>query len=193
MPQVSSEAIVILDFGSQFTRLIARRIREANVYCEIMPPDTAWEKIQALNPRGIILSGGPASVYEPGAPQMPDYVLTSGLPVLGICYGMGLLARALGGDVTRAQMREYGHAVVDVDPATRLFGDLPVQMPVWMSHGDHIASVPPGFAVTSVASSFTRKSSTPATARKFYDTFCLKFAIAKATGRPTLLFIPLSI
>src|ERR1700750_2924550 len=125
MPTVSSEAIVILDFGSQFTRLIARRLREARVYCEILPHDATWEKVAALNPRGFVLSGGPASVYEPGAPQLPAYVLKSGLPVLGICYGMCLLAHDLGGAVEPADRREYGQTDVQVDDDARLFGGLP--------------------------------------------------------------------
>src|SRR5437762_2622035 len=115
---VKNEAIVILDFGSQFTRLIARRVREAQVYCEILPHDTAWEKIQALNPRGFILSGGPAGVYEADAPQLPGYVLESNLPVLGICYGMGLLAKELGGQVEPASLREYGQADVNIEIST---------------------------------------------------------------------------
>src|SRR4051812_49763580 len=97
MTNVSSEAIVILDFGSQFTRLIARRLREARVYCEILPHDAPWEKVNALNPRGFVLSGGPASVYEAAAPQLPGYVLDSGLPVLAICYRIGFHAHDLGG------------------------------------------------------------------------------------------------
>ncbi len=148
MPTVSSEAIVILDFGSQFTRLIARRLREARVYCEILPHDAAWEKVNALNPRGFVLSGGPASVYEEGAPQLPGYILESGLPVLGICYGMGLLARDLGGIVEAAALREYGQADVQVKPDAQLFKDLPPTISVWMSHGDNIAAPPPGFTVS---------------------------------------------
>src|SRR4051812_49367945 len=148
MTNVSSEAIVILDFGSQFTRLIARRLREARVYCEILPHDAAWEKVNALNPRGFVLSGGPASVYEAGAPQLPGYVLESGLPVLGICYGMGLLARELGGAVEAAAMREYGQADVQLEPGAQLFKDLPQTISVWMSHGDNIAAPPPGFSIS---------------------------------------------
>jgi len=143
----ADESIVIFDFGSQFTRLIARRVREAQVYCEILPPDAPWEQVAALNPRGIILSGGPASVYEPGSPQLADYVLTCGLPILGICYGMGLLARDLGGDVQSASKREYGQADVQTDPTSPIFKGLPSPLSVWMSHGDHIAAPPPGFEV----------------------------------------------
>lgn len=148
MPTVSSEAIVILDFGSQFTRLIARRLREAQVYCEILPHDATVEKVNALNPRGFVLSGGPASVYEEGAPQLPGYVLESGLPVLGICYGMGLLARELGGAVEASALREYGQADVQVKPEAQLFKNLPSTISVWMSHGDNIAKPPPGFEIS---------------------------------------------
>ncbi len=147
-PAGSSEAIVILDFGSQFTRLIARRVREAQVYCEILSYEADWQKVAALNPRGFILSGGPASVYEPGAPQLPKYVLESGLPVLGICYGMGLLARELGGLVEAASAREYGQTEVELDTQTALFAALPNPLSVWMSHGDNIAAPPPNFVVT---------------------------------------------
>ncbi len=142
----ATESIVILDFGSQFTRLIARRVREAQVYCEILPHDAPFEKIAALEPRGFILSGGPSSVYDEGAPQLPAYVLESGKPVLGICYGMQLLARKLGGEVQYAQRREYGQAFAQLDRASVLFQGLPNPLSVWMSHGDHIPTPPPGFA-----------------------------------------------
>jgi GMP synthase (glutamine-hydrolysing) len=143
----STETIVIFDFGSQFTRLIARRVREAKVYCEILSHDAELAVIQALNPRGIILSGGPASVYDEGAPQLPDYVLRSGVPVLGICYGMQLLTAALKGEVVAAHKREYGQADVRVDTKAALFAGLPNPLSVWMSHGDHIPAAPPNFAV----------------------------------------------
>ena len=138
-------AIIIFDYGSQFTRLIARRIREAQVYCEILPHDASWERLRALNPRGFVLSGGPASVYEEGAPQLPDYVLKSGLPVLGICYGMGLLVRDLGGHVAPDDHREYGPATIDrldIDQPTPIFTNLPQRLDVWMSHGDKMQSLP---------------------------------------------------
>jgi GMP synthase (glutamine-hydrolysing) len=142
------EAIVVLDFGSQYTQLIARRVREAHVYCEILSHDAPADQVMALKPRGFILSGGPNSVYEPGAPGLPGYVLDSGLPVLGICYGMQLLAHNLGGRVAAAQRREYGPAVLEVtDLACPLFAELPFALEVWMSHGDRIEVLPPGFAV----------------------------------------------
>ncbi|MEE9277103.1 MAG: glutamine-hydrolyzing GMP synthase [Dehalococcoidia bacterium] len=131
--------------------LIARRVRELNVYCELIPHTASWERVQALNPKGFILSGGPASVTAEGAPQAPAYVFESGLPVLGICYGMQILASQLGGRVVAAQEREFGHAVIhhandgDSGDGHGLLRGLPEAMPVWMSHGDRIAELPPGF------------------------------------------------
>ena len=145
-PKGGDEAVVVLDFGSQFSRLIARRVREAHVYCEIFPHNAAPEALERLNVRGFILSGGPASVFEDGAPQLPAYVLDSGLPVLGICYGMQLLAHSLGGSVEPGTLREYGHAVVHQNTSDHpLFDGMPASMPVWMSHGDKVTAMPPGF------------------------------------------------
>jgi len=140
-------AIVVLDFGSQYTQLIARRVREARVYCELFPWDVPSDKVLALNPRGFILSGGPASVYASDAPRLPDYVLAQGVPVLGICYGMQLLAHHLGGRVAPAVKGEYGSAEVRlVDLDNPLFGSLGSRkLRVWMSHGDRIEMLPPGF------------------------------------------------
>ena len=140
------EAIIVIDFGSQYSLLIARRVRECQVYCELVPHDAPWEKIAPLNPRGFILSGGPRSVYEPNAPLAPSYIYESRLPVLGICYGMGVIARQLGGVVAAGTKREYGHAVLHLsNPESPLFADLPDSTPVWMSHGDKIEKMPPGF------------------------------------------------
>jgi GMP synthase (glutamine-hydrolysing) len=140
------EAIIVLDFGSQYNMLIARRVREAQVYCELLPHDTPWEKIAPLNPRGFILSGGPASVYEPNAPLAPAYVYESHLPVLGICYGMQVITKQLGGQVTPGTQREYGHAVLHVNKAdSPLFAGLEATTTVWMSHGDKIEAMPNGF------------------------------------------------
>ena len=141
------EAIVIMDFGSQTSMLIARRVRELNVYCELLPHTASWERVQALNPKGFILSGGPASVHDDGAPSAPAYVYESGLPVLGICYGMQTMTTALGGRVTGGREREFGHAVIHHEREPDLLAELPQAMPVWMSHGDRIAQVPPGFRV----------------------------------------------
>ena len=139
------ETVVVLDFGSQYGQLIARRVRECQVYCELLPYDAPWAEVEALAPRGLILSGGPASVYEPGAPQLPDYVLSSGLPVLGICYGMQLLAQEMGGEVTPSAQREYGAATAVVDaPQSSLFRGLGQELKVWMSHGDRVTKLPPG-------------------------------------------------
>jgi GMP synthase (glutamine-hydrolysing) len=147
---MTTEAIAILDFGSQYAQLIARRVREARVYCELVPWDAPYERVEVLDPCGFILSGGPASVYDEGAPTLPDYVLASGLPVLSICYGMQLLAHALGGRVAPAGEREYGPAELDVlAPSSPLFAGLPsptTSMEVWMSHGDRVEELPPGFA-----------------------------------------------
>ncbi|MEE2884664.1 MAG: glutamine-hydrolyzing GMP synthase [Chloroflexota bacterium] len=140
------ETIIVIDFGSQYSRLIARRVRESKVYCEIVTHDTPWETVKELNPRGVILSGGPSSVYEDGAPLAPDWVYTGQLPILGICYGMQAMVHQLGGTVAPASKKEYGHAVLHQnaidDP---FFQDLPPSMPVWMSHGDQISDLPPGF------------------------------------------------
>ena len=140
------ETVVVLDYGSQYSMLITRRIREAGVYSELVPWDTPPEKLSHLKVRGFVLSGGPASVYDLGAPTLPAYVVGSKLPVLGICYGMQLLAQALGGRVAPASRREYGHAVITVsEPGNPLLHDLPATMPVWMSHSDRIVDMPPGF------------------------------------------------
>jgi len=142
------EAVVVLDFGSQFSMLIARRIREANVYCEMVPWDTPASKLNHLKVKAFVLSGGPDSVYKPGAPYLLPYVINSALPVLGICYGMQLLAHTLGGRVDPAESREYGHAVMHIAEAQHpLFADMPADMPVWMSHGDHVVQLPAGFRV----------------------------------------------
>jgi GMP synthase (glutamine-hydrolysing) len=139
------DSIAILDFGSQYAQLIARRVREAHVYCELFPWDASPELVKGISPKGFILSGGPASVYAAGAPQIPGYVLESSLPVLGICYGMQALTQVLGGRVAASTEREYGPAWVTMLPENPLLasGD---QL-VWMSHGDRIERLPPGFKV----------------------------------------------
>lgn len=139
------DAIAILDFGSQYSQLIARRVREMQVYCELFPWNAPQEKVEGLRPKGYILSGGPASVYENGAPFIPSYVLESGLPLLGICYGMQALTHALGGNVASSAAREYGPAQVETAMANPLLPE--GSYPVWMSHGDRIEVLPPGFQV----------------------------------------------
>lgn len=141
----SSETLVIVDFGGQTAQLIARRVREIGVYCELIPHSAPAARIEALEPRGFILSGGPASVYAEGAPALPDWVLAGGKPVLGICYGMQLLAHHLGGEVTASEHREYGLAELFADEDIALLRDLPSPMTVWMSHGDRVMRLPEGF------------------------------------------------
>jgi len=135
----------VLDFGSQFSQLIARRVREANVYCELVPGTTPWVELRDRHPAGLILSGGPASVYETGAPQVDPEALRAGVPVLGICYGMQLIAHHLGGKVDPGRAREYGPALLSVREPNVLFRGLHGELPVWMSHGDHVSEMPPGF------------------------------------------------
>jgi len=139
------QTILVLDFGSQFSQLIARRVREASVYCELVPGTTPWSELKLLEPAGLILSGGPASVYEPGAPQVDPEALRAGVPVLGICYGMQLIAHHLGGKVDPGHAREYGPALLAVREPSGLFQGLNDELPVWMSHGDHVSELPPGF------------------------------------------------
>jgi GMP synthase (glutamine-hydrolysing) len=140
------DTLIILDYGSQYTQLIARRLREVQVFCEIFHWQAPEAQVLALNPKGFILSGGPNSVYEFNAPTLPDYVLQSEMPVLGICYGMQLLAQGLGGKVAPGSHREYGSAIVEIQQATRL---LPAgSYPVWMSHGDRVEALPEGFIAT---------------------------------------------
>ncbi|MFC2036303.1 glutamine-hydrolyzing GMP synthase, partial [Chloroflexota bacterium] len=140
------ETIVVIDFGSQYSLLITRRVRECQVYCELVSCDTPWEKIAPLKPRGFILSGGPASAKEPGAPLAPAYVYESHLPVLGICYGMGVITEQLGGQVTVGTKREYGHAILHLsDIDSPLFAGLDNSSSVWMSHADKIEEMPSGF------------------------------------------------
>ncbi|MGI8968945.1 MAG: glutamine-hydrolyzing GMP synthase [Chloroflexota bacterium] len=138
-------AVIILDFGSQYSRLIARRIREANVYCEILPHDAPWERILARDPRGFVLSGGPASVYQDGAPRCDPRVFDSGYPVLAICYGMQLMTDHLGGRVVGSSHREFGPAELCVSYPDGIFDGLAEMTPVWMSHEDRVEELPAGF------------------------------------------------
>ncbi|MFO7890094.1 MAG: glutamine-hydrolyzing GMP synthase [bacterium] len=142
------EVIIILDFGSQYTQLIARRVREHNVYCEILPFNTDIKDIKSKNPRGIILSGGPSSVFLENAPLPSDATFTSGIPLLGICYGLQMIGKFFKGKVSQAKRREYGYARFVVDDKSNLFHDLPESFDVWMSHGDHIEQLPEGFIPT---------------------------------------------
>ncbi|MDE2571453.1 MAG: glutamine-hydrolyzing GMP synthase [bacterium] len=139
--------VIILDFGAQYSQLIARRVREARVYSEILPHDTPWEELRERHPRAIILTGGPESALDGDAPAMDERILKSGIPVLGICYGMQLIARDCGGTLVPSTIREYGHAELSLNRGrdSTLFDGVPEQSTVWMSHGDTVTSLPPGF------------------------------------------------
>ncbi len=145
MTQARDGGIAVLDYGSQYTQVIARRIREQGVYATVQPHDAAPEAIDAYAPRGYILSGGPNSVYDEGAPQFPRHLLETGKPILGICYGMQAMTYALGGQVAPASQREYGPATVTHTPQSPLMDGLPQTLDVWMSHGDRIEQPPAGF------------------------------------------------
>jgi GMP synthase (glutamine-hydrolysing) len=148
---VAHQTIIVLDFGSQFTQLIARRLRELSVYSEILPFDTPLEELRKRVPVGVILSGGPKSVSEAGAPHCDFGVFSAGMPVLGICYGMQLMTHALGGEVAAAPHREFGLATIDIAPDAPLLGALPSSLRVWASHGDFVKAAPSGFAVTATS------------------------------------------
>ena len=143
--------VLILDFGSQYTQLIARRIREQQVYCEIHPCTVTFEQIRAFNPDALILSGGPASVRAKGSPRPAQEIFSMGIPILGVCYGMQLMAHTLGGKVIPAREREYGKSEIALEPeSSSLFGNIPQKSVVWMSHGDSIREIPPGFTVNAM-------------------------------------------
>jgi len=147
-PIENRETIVVIDYGSQYSQLITRRVRECRVYCEMLPWDASEKELSRLKPRGLILSGGPSSVYEPGAPNLTPQLLAQGVPMLGICYGMQLLGRHMGGRVAAAEAREYGPATIAVDePDSPILSGLGQSIEVWMSHGDRIEVLPPGFRV----------------------------------------------
>lgn len=144
----TTELVIVLDFGGQYTQLIARRIRECRVYCEILPFHTPVDDLVARAPRGIVFSGGPSSAYQAGAPAVDSAVYDAGIPVLGICYGMQLMARQLGGVVAAYGQREYGKSILELVAGDRLFAGMGPRQQCWMSHGDSVESAPPGFTVT---------------------------------------------
>ena len=146
------DLIYVIDFGAQYTQLIARCIREARVYCEIVPHTATWAELRPHHPRGLVFSGGPASVYADGAPRCDPELLSGGAPVLGICYGMQLMAFLLGGRVDGGERREYGPARLTIHHPGLLFDGLPREIDVWMSHGDRVVSPPPGFEAAAVTS-----------------------------------------
>jgi GMP synthase (glutamine-hydrolysing) len=146
---VETQSIVVLDFGAQYSQLIARRIREQNVFSVVLPCNAKLEEIRSYSPVGIVLSGGPSSVYDKGAPHADKKVFELGIPVLGICYGLQFMVYALGGKVRPASKREYGHAKVELQVGdSRLFQGLPKLLAVWMSHGDEAEELPVGFRLT---------------------------------------------
>ncbi|HEY5037824.1 MAG TPA: glutamine-hydrolyzing GMP synthase, partial [bacterium] len=141
------DTVIVLDFGAQYSQLIARRVRECKVYCEILPFNAPLHKILEKNPKGIILSGGPASVYAKGAPHVSKELFELGVPILGICYGMQMISYALGGKVQKAAKREFGLAPLKIKDHRDLFAGLPSTLQAWMSHGDHVTKLPPGYKV----------------------------------------------
>jgi GMP synthase (glutamine-hydrolysing) len=141
-----TEQIVILDFGSQYTQVIARRIRELSVYSTILPYNTPASEIAEMQPMGILLSGGPASVYSPKAPLPDPAIFELGIPIMGICFGLQTIGKLLGGSVEKCSKREFGKSKLEVlDKTSRLFTKLPKNLQVWNSHGDQITKLPPGF------------------------------------------------
>lgn len=145
---MKNELVIVLDFGGQYNQLIARRVRECNVYCEVKPYTMPLEEIKALSPKGIIFTGGPNSVYDPASPRIGKEIFDLGIPVLGICYGSQLMAYLLGGKVETAPVSEYGHTEVEVDPSDPLFEGVNEKTVCWMSHTDYISQIPEGFHVT---------------------------------------------
>ena len=150
MTSTDSRPVLVVDFGAQYAQLIARRVREARVFSEVIPHTATVEEIEAKDPRAIVLSGGPASVYADGAPQLDPAVFDLGVPVFGICYGFQAMAQALGGTVERTGTSEYGRTDVNV-VGGELHSGLPATQPVWMSHGDAVTSAPAGFEVTAAS------------------------------------------
>ena len=144
---METQSIVVLDFGAQYSQLIARRIREQNVFSVVLPCTATLDEIRSYSPVGIVLSGGPSSVYDKDAPVADQRVFSLGVPVLGICYGLQVMVHALGGKVRAADKREYGHAQVEITENSRLFDGLPKNLSVWMSHGDEAVNLPPGFVL----------------------------------------------
>ena len=159
--------ILIVDFGSQYNQLIARRVREYHVFCQIESPDIIIDKIKSLNPDGIILSGGPSSIYEKNSPEIDSRIFNLGVPVLGICYGMQFMINTLGGNVKKAKKREYGFADLKIKKQVDIFKDVTKNESCWMSHGDSIESLPTGFKITASTEN-TKVAATAHSKKKFY-------------------------
>ena len=145
---MNSELVLVLDFGGQYNQLVARRVRECNVYAEVIPYTTSLEDIKAKNPKGIIFTGGPNSVYKEDSPSYDKSIFEIGVPILGICYGSQLMAYKLGGEVATAPVSEYGKTDVEVDTSSLLFEGVSATTTTWMSHTDYIAKAPQGFKIT---------------------------------------------
>lgn len=150
---MKKEIVIVLDFGGQYNQLIARRVRECNVYCEVLPYNTSVERIKELAPKGIIFTGGPASVYEADAPSCDQAIFSLGIPILGICYGCQLMTHLLGGKVSKAPVREYGHTQISINTESKLFTGISPDTSCWMSHTDYIEQLAPGFSVIAKSAS----------------------------------------
>jgi len=159
--------ILIIDFGSQFNQLIARRVRECKVYCQIVPPDIGIDKIKSIKPDGIILSGGPSSIYDKNSPRIDKEIFKLKIPVLGICYGMQFMIDALGGSVKESKKREYGFAELTIKKKEEIFNGIDIKTQSWMSHGDSIVKLPRGFVITAFTEN-TRVAATVNKKKKFY-------------------------
>ena len=167
---LKKELVIVLDFGGQYNQLVARRVRECNVYCEIYSYKTDIEKIKEMNPKGIILTGGPNSCYEPDSPTYSEELFKLGIPVLGLCYGAQLMSHVLGGKVERADVREYGKTEVIIDKReSKVFEGVSEKTICWMSHTDYIAKAPEGFTVTG-HTPVCPVAAMEDTSRKFYAT-----------------------
>ena len=197
---MNQEKVIVIDFGGQYNQLVARRVRECNVYCEIYSYKTPLEQIKAMNPKGIILTGGPNSCYEEGSPTCTKELFELGVPVLGLCYGAQLMQHVLGGKVEKAPVREYGKTETFVDKSSALFGDVSEKTIVWMSHFDYISQVAPGFKImhiqqtvqwqqqsvqkrTSMQSSSIRKFFIHRKVQRCFTTLCVEYADVLEPGK----------
>ena len=195
---MNQEKVIVIDFGGQYNQLVARRVRECNVYCEIYSYKTPLEQIKAMNPKGIILTGGPNSCYKEGSPTCTKELFELGVPVLGLCYGAQLMQHVLGGKVEKAPVREYGKTETFVDKSSALFGDVSEKTIVWMSHFDYISQVAPGFKIiqqtvqwqqqsvqkrTSMQSSSIQKFFIHRKVLRCFTTLCVEYADVLEAGK----------
>jgi GMP synthase (glutamine-hydrolysing) len=182
-PRIDRQMIAILDFGSQYSELIARRIRETQVYSEVLSYRTSIEHLRSLNPKGIILSGGPSSVYDKGAPLCDPELWNLGIPVLGVCYGMQLMVQQLGGVVEQADLGEYGKASLLIDDPTDLLTNVDQGTTMWMSHGDSVTQLPDGFKI------LAHTANTPCAAIAHHDCSFYRGAVADSKFRLSHLWL----